>query len=243
MKCLREQVNELRHMILMMTGQGEKQEIRGVENDDSRGGENEESRGGENEESRGGENEESRGGENEESRGGENEESRGSESKEGRGGENEESRGNVWKKASKKNIDGKRKSVQHKENKRVSGEGLPGVKTAEVDERREREHSVRQERSFADVVSQGKARKAWIFMGDSIIRKVDKIVNRGEDIMVCLPGTKIEDVAEKAGQIMGGGMGGAVPLHVGTTNAEKEGTLAIIGKYRRLVKTLRGRQG
>ena len=73
-------------------------------------------------------------------------------------------------------------------------------------------------------------------MGDSIIKKVDKIVNRGDDITVCLSGTKIEDVAEKAGQVTGG----AVLVHVGTNSAEKEGTLAIIGKYRRLVKILRG---
>ena len=59
-------------------------------------------------------------------------------------------------------------------------------------------HSVRQERSFADVVSQGKVRRARVFMGDSIIRKVDKIVNRGDDITVCLPGAKLEDIAAKA---------------------------------------------
>ena len=33
---------------------------------------------------------------------------------------------------------------------------------------------------------------------------------------------KIEDVAEKAGQVMGGGMGGAVLVHVVTNNAELE---------------------
>ena len=34
---------------------------------------------------------------------------------------------------------------------------------------------------------------------------------------------------------MGGGTG-AVRVHVGTSNAEKEGTSAIVGKYRRLFK-------
>ena len=34
-------------------------------------------------------------------------------------------------------------------------------------------------------------------------------------------------------------MGGAVLVHVGTNNAEKEGTSTIVGKYRRLVKTLK----
>ena len=227
-KYLQEQVIELRRMILMMTRQGETEMSRGGENDESRGGETEESRGGETEESRGGETEESRGGETEESRGGETE-------------ENKESSGNVKEKAGKKKKDDRRQRMQQKRGKRVSGEGLPGGKTVKVDDMRERGHtsSVQQERSFADVVSQGKARKARVFMGDSIIRKVDKIVNRGDDITVCLPGAKVEDIAEKAGQVMGGGTGGAVLVHVGTNNADKEGTSAIIGKYRRLIKTLK----
>ena len=45
--------------------------------------------------------------------------------------------------------------------------------------------------------------------------------------------------AEEAGQVLGGGTGGAVLLHVGTNNAEKEGTLAIVDKYRSLVNTLK----
>ena len=138
-----------------------------------------------------------------------------------------------------KKKDDRRQSMQQKIGKRVSGEGLPGGKTVKIDDRRERGHSVRQERSFADVVSQGKARKARVFMGDSIIRKVDKIVNRGNDITLCLPGAKIDDIAEKAGQVMGGGTGGAVLVHAGTNSAEKDGTSAIVGKYRRLIKTLK----
>ena len=52
-KCLQEQVHELRHVIFMMTGQGEKEESRGGENEKRRGGEKEESRDSVNEESRG----------------------------------------------------------------------------------------------------------------------------------------------------------------------------------------------
>ena len=74
---------------------------------------------------------------------------------------------------------------------------------------------------------------------DSNIRKVDKVVNRREDNAVCLPGAKIEDVAEKAGQVMRSGTGGSIFVHVGKNNAEKEGTSAIAYKYRRLVKTLK----
>ena len=67
-------------------------------------------------------------------------------------------------------------------------------------------------------------------MGDSIIRKLDKVVNRGENIMVCLQGTQIDGVAEKAGQVIGGGTGSAVLVHVENNNAEKEGTSAIVGQ-------------
>ena len=74
-----------------------------------------------------------------------------------------------------KKKDNRRQSMQQKKGKRVSGEGLPGGKTAKVNDRRERGHSVRHERSFAYVVSQGKARKARLFIGDSIIRKVPKL--------------------------------------------------------------------
>ena len=48
----------------------------------------------------------------------------------------------------------------------------------------------RQERNFADVVSQEKVRKARVFMGDSTFRKVDNVVMRGGDITICEPGAK-----------------------------------------------------
>ena len=95
-----------------------------------------------------------------------------------------------------------------------------------------------QERSFADVVSQGKVRKAQVFVGDAIIRKVNTVVNRG-DITVCLPGAQIEDVAEKAGQVMAVGTRGDVLVHVGANSTEKDGTSAVVGTYGRLVKALK----
>ena len=45
MKCLQEQVNELRHVTWMMTEQGEIEESRGGENEENTGGENKESSG------------------------------------------------------------------------------------------------------------------------------------------------------------------------------------------------------
>ena len=188
-KCLHEQVNELRQIILIMTGQGEKEESRGGGNDESRGGENDESRGDETEENRGGENKESSGNVSEKAdkkkKDGKRKNVQKKEdnrvSEEGLSGgrmvEDNKSKEKEKTVDQKKKDDG-RQSMQQKKGKRVSGEGLPGGKTVKVDDRRERVLSVRQERSFADVVSQGKARKARVFMGDSIIRKVDKIVNQ-----------------------------------------------------------------
>ena len=95
-------------------------------------------------------------------------------------------------------------------------------------------------RSYADTVAKGKERKVRVVMGDSIVRKLDKIINRGSDVTVCLPGAKIEDVTERVGHVMGNGYGGSILVHVGTNNAEKEGTTAIIEKYRKLVCTLKG---
>ena len=131
-----------------------------------------------------------------------------------------------------KKKDDRRQSMQLKKDKRVSGEGLPGGKTVKVDDRRERGHSVRQERSFADVVSQGKARKNWVFMGDSIIKKVDKIVNRGDDNM---PTRGNNRGYSREGRTSHGWW----HVHVGTNNAEKEGMSAIVGKYRGLIKTFK----
>ena len=98
--------------------------------------------------------------------------------------------------------------MQQKRVKRVIGEILPGGKTVKVDGRRERGHSVRQDRS-----------------------------EEKPGYVVCLQGANIEDIAEKEGQVMGGGTGGAVLVHVGTNNSEKEETSAIVGKYRSLIKT------
>ena len=59
---------------------------------------------------------------------------------------------------------------------------------------------------------------------------------KGEDVGVCLPGARIEHVTERVEKIMGRGNGGTILVHVGTNNADKEGTTAIVEKYRDLLK-------
>ena len=73
-------------------------------------------------------------------------------------------------------------------------------------------------------------------MGYSIVRKTDTRLSKGKDVVVCLPGARIEHVTERVEKIMGRGKGGTILVHVGTNNAAKEGATAIVDKYRNLLK-------
>ena len=84
-----------------------------------------------------------------------------------------------------------------------------------------------------------------IYMGDSIVRKIDRTVCRGrkeKTTTVCLPGAMVDDVRMRVGQVMGPGTGGSICVHVGTNDADKEGTTAIVGKFRALVRELKARR-
>ena len=86
-------------------------------------------------------------------------------------------------------------------------------------------------KSYSAAVIEGVRKKARVFVGDSIVRKTDIFLNKGDDVVVCLPGAKIEAITERVKNI-GSGKGGSVLVHVGTNNIEREGTTAIIRKYR-----------
>ena len=73
----------------------------------------------------------------------------------------------------------------------------------------------------------------------SIVRKTDRVLNKGDYVEVCLPGVKIEAITERVENIVGSGKGGSVLVHVGTNNVEREGTIAIVRTYRPLVRTLK----
>ena len=60
-------------------------------------------------------------------------------------------------------------------------------------------------------------------MGDSIVRKTGTRLGTGKDVVVCLPGARIEHVTERVEKIVGRGKGGTILVHVGTNNADKEG--------------------
>ena len=124
--------------------------------------------------------------------------------------------------------------------KQIRGRSVRDTSGEPVAANTDEEQQLIEGRSYADAVAKGKQRKVEVVMGDYIVRKLDKIINRGDDVTVCLPGAKIEDVTERVGQVMGNGYGGSITVHVGKNNAEKEGTTAIIEKYRKLVCTLKG---
>ena len=79
-------------------------------------------------------------------------------------------------------------------------------------------------------------RNSRIYVGDSIVRKTDTRLSKGEDVVVCLPGARIQHVTERVEESMGRGNGGSILVHIGTNNADKEGTTAILEKYRNLLK-------
>ena len=90
---------------------------------------------------------------------------------------------------------------------------------------------------YSEAVIEGVRKRARVFVGDSIVRKTDRVLNKGDGVVVCLPGAKIEVM--RVENIVGSGKDGPVLVHVGTNNVEREGTTAIIRKYRNLVRTLK----
>ena len=83
-------------------------------------------------------------------------------------------------------------------------------------------------KSYSEAVIDGVRKRARVFVGDSIVRKTDR--DKGDDVVICLPGAKIEAITERVEHIVGSGKGGSVLVHVGTNNVEREGTTALVRK-------------
>ena len=115
--------------------------------------------------------------------------------------------------------------------KEVHGKSTDGTKIG-GEKRQEGERR----KKYSAAVIEGIKRNATTYVGDSIVRKTDAILNKGEDVVECLPGARIEHVTERVEKVMGRGKGGTILVHVGTNNANKEGTTAIVDKCRKLLK-------
>ena len=77
------------------------------------------------------------------------------------------------------------------------------------------------EELYSEAVIDGVRKRARVFVGDSIVRKTDRVLNKGDDVVVCLPGARIEAITERVENIVGSGKGGSVLVHVGTNNVER----------------------
>ena len=49
---------------------------------------------------------------------------------------------------------------------------------------------------YSAAVIEGVRKRARVFVGDSIVRKTDRVLNKRDDVVVCLPGAKIEAITE-----------------------------------------------
>ena len=64
-------------------------------------------------------------------------------------------------------------------------------------------------KSYSEAVIEGVRKRARVFVGDSIVRKTNRVLNKGDDVVVCLPGAKIEAITERVENIVGSGKGGS----------------------------------
>ena len=87
-------------------------------------------------------------------------------------------------------------------------------------------------KSYSELVIEVVRRKARVFMSNVIVRKTDKALSKGDDVVVCFPKAYIEDITERVEKIVGPGKGGSILIHVGTNNAERESITAVVEKYR-----------
>ena len=100
------------------------------------------------------------------------------------------------------------------------GVGLTGGKTTVVKEREVGETGAKEtggkgsgqnvmegieRKSYSAAVIDGVRKRARVFVGDSIVRKTDRVLNKGDDVVVCLPGAKIEAITERVESIVGSG--------------------------------------
>ena len=94
-------------------------------------------------------------------------------------------------------------------------------------------------KSYSEAVIDCVRKRVRVFVGYSIVRKTDRVLNKGDDVVVCFPGAKIEAITDRVENIVGSGKGGSVLVHIGTNNVDREGTTAIVRKFRKLVGTLK----
>ena len=77
-------------------------------------------------------------------------------------------------------------------------------------------------RSYSEALIEGALRIERVNMGDSILRKTNRTLSKGEDAVICFPGARIEHVTEWVENVLGHGQGGSILAHGGTNNADRD---------------------
>ena len=93
-------------------------------------------------------------------------------------------------------------------------------------------------KTYSAAVIDGFKRTSTIYVGDSIVRKTDTRLSKGKDVVVCLPGARIEHVTEIIEKIMGRGNGGSFWYTSGRTTHTRKGQQ----RYLRSTETYRRRR-
>ncbi|KAI0229886.1 hypothetical protein LSAT2_019700 [Lamellibrachia satsuma] len=88
-------------------------------------------------------------------------------------------------------------------------------------------------KSYSAAVIEGVRKRARVFVGDSIVRKTDRVLNKGDDVVVCLSGAKIEAITERVKNIVSSEFSFPVKDHV--TIGRQSNTLTLgainLGSY------------
>ena len=91
-------------------------------------------------------------------------------------------------------------------------------------------------KTYTASVIGGFKRNSTMYVGDYIVRKTDTRLSNGKDVVVCYPGARIEHVTERVERLWEVEMEGPYWYTSGRTMKDKEGTTAIVEKYRNLLK-------
>ena len=92
-----------------------------------------------------------------------------------------------------------------------------------------------QRKSYSEVVIDGVRMRVRVFVGDLIVRKTDRVLIKGDDVVVCFHRGKNRGYQREGGP----GKGGSILVHVGTNKAGREDTTAVVRKYRQFIRTLK----
>ena len=72
---------------------------------------------------------------------------------------------------------------------------------------------------------EGTLKTERVFMGHSILRKTDRTLSKGEDVVACLPGARIEHVIEQVEIVSGHGQGGSIFVHLRDEQRENQDSI------------------